>query len=84
MIHFSCGHRGIFLSFLIIYYTNTIFNLSNYKQYFWMESDLEIKWLALTRFNWLAPFSDTPNVKKAPATKVSHFESQKKAPAAGF
>ena len=41
-------HRGIFLNFLMIYYTNTVFNLSNYKQYFWMESDLVIKWLALT------------------------------------
>ena len=26
-------HRGIFLNFLMIYYTNTVFNLSNYKQY---------------------------------------------------
>ena len=59
-----------FLNFLMIYYTNTVFNLNNYKQYFWMESDLEIKGLALTRFNWFAPFSDTSNPKKAPAAKV--------------
>jgi len=26
-------HRGIFLNFLMIYCTNTVFNLSNYKQY---------------------------------------------------
>ena len=43
-------HRGIFLNFRIINYTNTVFNLSNYKQYFWKEAYFEIKWLASTRF----------------------------------